>query len=86
MTDNDEQYPFAVETAARMWPDVTRGALMEHKKPPVLVIEGKAAQTDVWHARAAVFGINCIQHIKAIPLDRRHHSKVDRKALRTLLN
>ncbi|MDO7626082.1 MAG: AMP-binding protein [Loktanella sp.] len=86
VTDNGEQYPFAVETAARMWPDVTRVALMEHKKIPVLVIEGKAAQTDVWHARAAVFGINCIQHIKAIPLDRRHHSKVDRKALRTLLN
>lgn len=84
-TDKDVQYPFAVEMAARMWPGVRRAAVIEVNQIPVLAIEGSAAQIKIWHAHAAALGINNVQHIAAIPLDKRHHSKVDRTALRKLL-
>ncbi len=84
-TDKGVQYPFAVETAARMWPGVSRVALTELNQIPVLVVEGNAAQIDIWHARAAGFGIKDVRHIVAIPFDKRHHSKVNKKALHKLL-
>ncbi len=85
MTESGVQYPFAVETAARMWPGVARVALMELHDVPVLVVEGDANQIKLWRAQAAAFGIKDVRHISAIPLDKRHHSKVDRNALHTLL-
>ncbi|MEP5758230.1 MAG: AMP-binding protein [Litoreibacter sp.] len=84
-TDNGVQYPFAVETAARMWPGAGRTALMGVNQTPVLVIEGQNALIDEWRERAKMFGINDVRHISAIPLDKRHRSKVDRTALRKLL-
>jgi len=84
-TDKGVQYPFAIETAARMWPGVARVALTEHCQVPLLVVEGKAPLIDEWRARAEAFGIKDVQHIAKIPLDKRHHSKVDRNALRKLL-
>lgn len=81
MTDKGMQYPFAVEVAARAWPDVIRVALTQHAARAVLVIEGNIAQIETWRARAAAFGINDVRHIAAIPLDKRHHSKVDKNAL-----
>lgn len=81
MTDKGVQYPFAVETAARMWPGVNRVALTEVGDTPVLVVEGDAVQIDIWHANAAEFGITDVRHIMAIPLDKRHRSKVDKNAL-----
>ena len=84
-TENGVQYPFAVETAARMWPGVARVALLELQNMPVLVVEGKVAQIEDWRARAQALGIKNVRHISAIPLDKRHSSKVDRAALRKLL-
>lgn len=84
-TDNGIQYPFAIETAARMWPGVQRVALIELENIPVLVVAGNASQLDSWRARAREFGIRHVQHVPAIPVDKRHHSKVDRDALRKLL-
>lgn len=84
-TDKGVQHPFAIETAARMWPGVERVALMELNKTPVLVVAGKVSQMDKWRAHAAAFGIKDVRHVSTIPLDRRHHSKVDRAALRKLL-
>lgn len=81
ITEKGMQYPFAVETAARMWPGVSRVALTEVNQLPVLVVEGNADLMDIWHARAAKFGITDVRHILSIPLDRRHSSKVDRNAL-----
>ena len=85
ITDEGVQYPFAVETAARMWPGAMRVALIELEQTPVLVIEGQATQIDIWRAKAAAFGIRDVRHITAIPCDKRHHSKVDRLALRKQL-
>jgi acyl-CoA synthetase (AMP-forming)/AMP-acid ligase II len=84
-TDKGVQYPFAVETAARMWPGVVRVALTELNQIPVLVVEGEANQIETWRARSAAFGIEDVRRISAIPLDKRHRSKVDRNALRKLL-
>jgi acyl-CoA synthetase (AMP-forming)/AMP-acid ligase II len=85
MTDKGVQYPFAVEIAARTWPGVVRAALTELNQNPVLVVEGQAAEIDTWHARAKALGIHDVRHVLAIPLDKRHHSKVDKKALNRLL-
>jgi len=84
-TDEGVQHPFAVETAARMWPGVERAALMELHKIPVLVVSGEATQIDTWRVQAAAFGITDVRHILDIPLDERHHSKVNRNALHKLL-
>lgn len=84
-TDKGVQYPFAVETAARMWSGVSRAVLTELNQIPVLAVEGNVTQIDTWHARAAEFGIKDVRHIMTVPLDKRHHSKVDRSALHKLL-
>ncbi len=85
-TDKGVLYPFAIETAARMWPGVKRAALIALDGAPVLVIAGDAGQIDLWRREAADFGITDVRHFAAIPLDRRHHSKVDRNALRKQLS
>lgn len=85
MTEKGVQYPFAVETAARMWPGAQRVALTQVDGIPVLVVEGDADLINIWHTHAAEFGIKDVRHISKIPLDRRHHSKVDRSALRKKL-
>jgi len=78
-------YPFAVETAARFWPGVNRAALLALNDQPALVIEGDQAQKPQWIAQAASFGVSDVRHIASIPLDRRHRSKIDTKALKALL-
>lgn len=59
--------------------------LIERENIPVLVVAGNASQIDRWRASAREFGISHVQHVPAIPVDKRHHSKVDRDALRKLL-
>ncbi|WP_299965467.1 AMP-binding protein [uncultured Roseobacter sp.] len=83
--DTGVLHPFAIETAARMWPGVDQVALMALNKTAVLVVAGKAEHGEAWRSRAATFGIADVRHVPSIPLDRRHNSKVDRTALRKLL-
>ena len=85
VTEQGVQYPFAIETAARMWSGVIRAALTELNQRPVLVIEGDINQLDEWRKGATTFGIKDVRHVIAMPLDRRHQSKVDRNALGKLL-
>ncbi len=85
ITDKGVQYPFAVETAARMWPGVVRVALTTRHQRPLLAIEGDVTQISTWRTRAAEFGIKDVAHIPTLPLDKRHHSKVDKKALDVML-
>lgn len=83
--DDGWLYPFAIETAARMWPGVARAALLALEDQPVLVIAGDKAHQSDWADRAAGFGVTDLRHVARIPLDARHRSKVDAKALRALL-
>lgn len=78
-------YPFAVEVAARQWPGVRQCALMAANDVPCLVIEGDRAQAASWQSHARELGIDRVVHIAAMPMDKRHHSKIDRKSLRSSL-
>ena len=76
-----EIYPFAVEVAARSWPGVVRAALIGHDGRAVLAIEGDAGNHATWQERARAIGDLRVMSVDAIPLDRRHRSKVDYAAL-----
>ncbi len=78
--------PFVVEAQARRWPGVRRAALgADAGGNPVLAVEGDRAREPAWRAAAGAVGVDRVVAVKAIPLDRRHGSKVDRKALDALL-
>ncbi|MHA3979242.1 AMP-binding protein [Halovulum sp. GXIMD14794] len=74
-------YPFAVELAAESWPGVRRAALTTADGEPVLAVEGDRGQIVAWQTRAKALGIGRVQHHDALPLDRRHRSKLDYVAL-----
>lgn len=78
-------WPFAIETAARGWPGVRRAALGEVGGETCLGIEGKAANLADWQTAAARLGVSRVMPLKAIPLDRRHRSKVDYARLAAML-
>jgi acyl-CoA synthetase (AMP-forming)/AMP-acid ligase II len=77
-------FPFEVETAARLWPGVRQVALIPGANPPVLAIAGDAAKRTLWAARAEALGGLNVMTLDAIPLDRRHRSKVDYAELKRL--
>ena len=81
---NGPLYPFAIETAARLWAGVRRAALGVKTGAPVLVIEGDASHLAAWTAKAKDIGIAHVIHAD-IPLDQRHRSKVDYTALNRVL-
>jgi olefin beta-lactone synthetase len=74
-------FPFSIETAARCWPGVRRAALSDVAGGAVLAIEGDPAQRAAWEHSARDLGVARVAVLQRIPLDRRHRSKVDYKAL-----
>jgi olefin beta-lactone synthetase len=78
-------FPFGVEAAARFWPGVTQVALVEIDGAAVLAIEGDAASRAQWQREADRLGALRVVPVASMPLDRRHHSKIDYGALRKLL-
>lgn len=79
------RYPFQIETAARLWPGVVAAALVAVRGRAVLAITGDPSRLADWQARAGDCGIDEIRHLAALPMDRRHRSKVDAAALRRQL-
>ena len=77
--------PFPIETAARGWPGVRRAALAGVDGRAVLAVEGDAAYLPDWRARFAALGGADVRHVRRLPLDRRHGSKVDLPRLLALL-
>ncbi|MEM9249654.1 MAG: AMP-binding protein [Pseudomonadota bacterium] len=77
--------PFTVEVAARFWPGVRQAALVSHRKAPCLVLEGDPAHLPTWQRRASALGLSGVVPLDAIPMDRRHASKIDRRALSVML-
>lgn len=78
--------PLQVETAARFWPGVRRAALLKgNQAADLLAIEGDGAYLEAWRKNAEYQGITRVVHVKKIPLDRRHASKVDHNRLRRLV-
>ncbi|WP_159587356.1 AMP-binding protein [Chelativorans xinjiangense] len=78
-------FPFGVEAAARCWPGVARAALVSIEERPVLAVEGDGALLEVWQEKACTMGDIRVVPVPAIPLDRRHRSKVDYPALKAAL-
>ncbi|MGB5558309.1 MAG: AMP-binding protein [Paracoccaceae bacterium] len=78
-------HPFVIETAARQWPGVRRVALVRIGDQGALAIEGDAGMKAAWATAAAAFGIEDVRVIAKMLMDRRHRSKVDMAALKTLL-
>ncbi len=78
-------FPFAIEIAARQWPSATNSALMNLNGSPVLCIEGDVDQLSNWTSLAQEFGVAKVIHVKKVPMDKRHRSKVDRVKLTQLL-
>ncbi len=74
-------YPFSIEVAVRQWSGVTSCAFVTFKNNPLLVVAGDIAMQNQWKTNAAALGITQIRHVPAIPMDKRHASKVDRIAL-----
>ena len=79
-----EPLPFAVEAAARAVPGVRRAALVVDGGRRVLAVEG-LVDTEAVRAGLAWAHLDAVVRLKRIPLDRRHHAKVDLPALRGML-
>lgn len=74
-------FPFGIETAARIWPGVRRAALASLAGEAVLAIEGDPVYLGTWRQLAQALGIARVIRLHALPMDRRHRSKVDYPAL-----
>jgi olefin beta-lactone synthetase len=79
-------FPFGVEAAARFWPGVAQAALMEIDGQAILAIEGDTGSQALWQREADRLGALRVVPVPAMPLDRRHRSKIDYGALRRVLS
>lgn len=78
-------FPFAVETAALSWPGVRRAALLAGEPRARLALEGDGLDPVDMQRRAEAMGAIDAVIVKAVPLDKRHNSKIDYARLRKLL-
>lgn len=77
-------YPFCIEAVARTWPGLRRAALVPAQGRAVLLVEGDPAHLGEWRSRAGSLGPIEVVPLARIPLDARHRSKVDYRALRQI--
>ena len=82
---NGAVFPFSIEVAARHWPGVAQAALMSSQGQALIAIEGDPSSQGIWQDRARTLGIDKVIHVSAIPMDKRHASKIDRVALQKLI-
>jgi acyl-CoA synthetase (AMP-forming)/AMP-acid ligase II len=78
-------WPFVVEAEAGRWKGVSRSALVEIGGRPALVIEGSRRNHAEWSRSFAAMGGDVVLHVRRIPVDRRHGSKIDMIALKRML-
>ncbi len=81
-------YPFCVEAALDGTPDLARGTIVEHGGSRMLVLQPAAAlfEPNAALARVAWSQPDQVVRLREIPLDRRHHAKIDYPALHALLD
>ena len=82
---SDGLFPFAVETAALSWPGVSRAALLAGEPRAKLALEGDGLDLADMQRRANAVGAIDAVIVEAVPLDKRHNSKIDYARLRKLL-
>ena len=78
-------FPFEIEVAARCWDGVENVALIPDTTPPCLAITGDASFIDSWKLKAEQLGGIDVRVVSEIPLDKRHHSKIDYTRLKALM-
>lgn len=81
----DGLFPFAVEAMAQAWPGVEQAAFVRLDGRPLLVIAGDPGQFPHWKTKCEGIGAIELVRVSAIPMDRRHQSKVDYSRLRDQL-
>ncbi len=81
------RYPFAIECALRADFPLIRMAALEWKGARALAVggEGEGVSFSEIEAAAKRCGIERVFFLKRIPLDRRHHAKIDYPELRRIL-
>ena len=83
-------YPLGVESAALRYDYIRRAALTAHRGQRVLVIELKRRVVEPDFGSLlkslAFAGVDSIRIVKRLPVDKRHHAKVDYTALREMLS
>lgn len=89
-TGEHTRYPYPTEKALDRLPGVVRSALLpplkQGKTDSILVVEGRPeipALRDTLHQNG--FQTTRIYRVKAMPVDGRHNSKIDRQALITMI-
>lgn len=79
-------YPFTVECAVRQIPGIRRAAILPVNGRRILAVEAhSAAAIDLIRSTLAWAHLDEVRFVRAIPMDRRHNSKVDYPALHGLL-
>ena len=80
-------YPFAIECALREIFPTIRMAALDWQNCRTLVVGKKCDATEAAaiERHAEDFGIPCVIHLDALPLDRRHQAKIDYPALRQIM-
>ena len=76
-----QTFPFQIEVAAQRWTGVKGCALITTRTGPCLVIACDPSQFASWQRRALAMGIPTVRHVPVVPIDHRHASKIDRRAL-----
>ena len=82
-------YPYAIEAALSMYPDIARSAFLLHQDQRILVIElrdSRALDVDAIIRRFDWAGIDAVITLKSIPVDARHNAKVNYSVLRRVLD
>jgi olefin beta-lactone synthetase len=74
-------YPFAAESAARLWPGVRAAAFASARGKALLFVAGDRTRLGEWRKRAAKLGEIETVAVASIPMDKRHRSKPDLNAL-----
>ena len=79
-------YPFAVEAAAAMHPQIRRAAFIQIKNKNILVLEGQPLQPqEEKELKQNLPYLHQITYLQNIPVDKRHHTKVLYKQLEEML-
>lgn len=81
------RYPFAIECALReIFPDIRMAALdWDGRRTLVAGKKCGAGETKEIDGKAKAFGIERVIYLESLPLDRRHHAKIDYPTLRDML-
>ena len=84
--DSSTIYPFAIECVAMSHPDVERCALVLHRHKVTLFVEGDGCDETCENILTSLKNphIETVLFTPHIPVDKRHHAKVDYVALRKM--